>query len=168
MAKQTSREIDKHIIGKWKLGVRPLEIAELVGVSKRTVERKIEKYNKGDMPYCDNIVENMSQFEKEEEEAIINLLKSEGYADIVRFSLKNITEARIIKEMDTKGLRGVTGLIGTLIDKRLKSYAIDLERENLKLKNKIASNIRHVTFVGEEQIIEYDNQLQENDTQDIS
>lgn len=168
MPKQTSREIDKHIIGKWKLGVKPMEIAELVGVSKRTVERKVKSYTDGNMPYCDNIVEKMSQFEKEEEEAIINLLKSEGYADIVRFSLKNITEARIIKEMDTKGLRGVTGLVGTLIDKRLKSYAIDLERENLKLKTEIASNTRQVYFVGEEQINEHNNKLQENDIKSIS
>lgn len=151
MAKQTTREIDKHIIGKWKLGVKPQEIAELVGVSKRTVERKVRSYNDGEMPYCDNIVEKMSQFEIEQENAIIGMLKSEGYADIVKFSLKNITEERIIKEMDTRGLRGVTGLIGTLIDKRLKSYAIDLERENVALKKRIISTERIIVFEGEDE-----------------
>lgn len=166
--KQIAREKDKIIIGRWKQGLSAQAISVDVAVSKRTVERKITAYKNGEMPYCDNIVENMSQFETQEEEAIINMLKSEGYANIVRFSLKAITEERITKEIDTRGLRGVTALVGTLIDKRLKSYAIDLERENLKLKNEIASNTRQIVFVGEETIIANDNQLQKEHIKDIS
>lgn len=166
--KLTTREINKLIVGKHSHGDKDQEIANSVGVSKRTVERRLKAYRDGELEYCSVIGEVMADFTKQEDDNILNLLKSEGYANIVKMGLKSITQSRIDSELDIRGIGSVTRLIGTLVDKRLKSYAIDLERENLKLKNEIASNTRQIVFVGEESIVANNNKLQENNTKNIS
>ena len=166
--KPTTREINKLIIGKHTHGDKVQEIADSVGVSKRTVERRIKDFADGKLEYCRNIDKLMADFIKQEDETVLNILKSSDYAHIVKMGLSSITQEQIDKELSARGLRGVTGLIGTLIDKRLKSYSIDLERDNLKLKNEIASNTRQIVFVGEEPIIANNNKLQEEHIKDIS
>lgn len=166
--KQTPREKDKQIVGLYKRNKSAQEISEVVGVSKRTVERKIRAYNEGEMPYCDNIAQKVSQWEKEEEELIFNMIKSDGYANIVKMGLESITQERIDKEYEKGGVRAITMMVGTLIDKRLKSSSVDLERANLKLKKELAANSRIIQFVGEEPVYEVDNQLPQNDTKRIS
>lgn len=170
MASITTQADIKKIIGLYKSGdkYKPQEIANIVGVSKRTVERKIKDYEAGKYPFCDNVVKGVSQFEKEEDIEILDIIKSNSYSKIVNMGLRSLTQERIDEELDNKGIRGVVGMIGTLIDKRLKSYAIELEKENLELKTKIASNSRSVVFMNEGEIYASSNELPNRHTKGIS
>lgn len=146
------REKDKLIVGYYVNGKTATETAKLVGVSKRTVERKIVKYRNGEMPYCDNVVKGVSLWEKEAEDKIIQIIRSEGYSNIIKYSLEKITPEQVDKELDLRGIRGVTNLVGMLIDKRHKTYTIQLERENLALKNGMIKQQRNVVFMNEEEV----------------
>lgn len=163
------RDVKRQALQLYLVGIDIDKIVEIVGKSQRTIYRYIKEYEEGK---CDidlsNVVTNVKKFQEKEFNDLLDVLSSKIYIDKITMALDKIDDQQIENELKKNGIRGVTGFIGTLVDKRLKSYTVILEKENLKLKKQVASNSRVVQFVGEEPVYEIDHQLQNDDTQSIS
>lgn len=146
----SDKEIKRQVLQLYISGIDADTIAKVVEKSKRTVYRYIKAYENGE---CDidmsNIVTGVKKFREQELEDLLEILSSKLYIDKVSMALDRIDETQIDNELKKNGIRGVTGFIGTLIDKRLKSYTVELERENLKLKKDIVTSKRTIVFEGE-------------------
>ena len=166
---ETELKIKQKVITLYLAGEDIDTIVNSCHKSKRTVYRYIQAYEDGTLNIdMSQVAKKVAQFKEEEAKDIFDILKSNSYANKVAMALEKINSDAMDKEIEIRGIRGVTNLIGVLIDKRLKSYTVEIEKENLKLKQELASNSRVIQFVGEEPVYELDNKLSERNIKDIS
>ena len=165
----TKKDVKRQALQMYISGVDTDKIANTCQLSERTVYRYIKEYDEGKSNVdVSKTVSAVKKFREQELEDLLDILKSTTYIDKIAMVLDNITEVEVQKELGKNGLRGVTVLFGTMVDKRLKSYTVEMERENLKLKKKLASNHRVIQFIGEEPVYELDNKLPQDNTKNIS
>lgn len=163
------KEIQKLAITMYMADEDVKDIVHVTGKSERTIYRYIEQWKNKELDIdLSEVKKVVSNFKKEEALDILDILTSNSYSGKVKKALDLISEKELAKEIEVRGIRNVTAFIGTLIDKRLKSYSIELERENMKLKKELATNGRVIQFVGEEPVYEVSTELQENDITNIS
>lgn len=145
------------------------KIVEVTGKSERTIYRYIADYNSGKLDIdLTDVKKIVNDYKKIEAQDILEILQSNSYTKLVNTAISKITDEQIDKELSQRGIRNVVGLIGTFIDKRLKSYSIELERENKALKDKLISNGRQIVFMNEGELYASSDELPNRHTEDIS
>ena len=145
------------------------KIVEVTGKSERTIYRYIADYNSGKLVIdLTDVKKIVKEHKRQEAIDILDILQSNSYSALVKTAMSKITDEQIDKELSQRGIRNVVGLIGTFIDKRLKSYSIELERENKALKDKLISNGRQIVFMNEGELYASSDELPNRHTEDIS
>ena len=145
------------------------KIVEVTGKSERTIYRYIADYNSGKIVIdLTDVKKIVKEHKRQEAIDILDILQSNSYSALVKTAMSKITDEQIDKELSQRGIRNVVGLIGTFIDKRLKSYSIELERENKALKDKLISNGRQIVFMNEGELYASSDELPNRHTEDIS
>jgi hypothetical protein len=129
------------------------DIVTVTKKSERTIYRYIEQFNNGELDIdLSDVKRTVSEFKKDESLDILGILKSNSYSGKVKEALGLIDKKTMQEEIANRGIGNITRFIGTLIDKRLKSYTHELEKENLELKKKMADNGRQIVFVNEDEV----------------
>jgi len=163
------KEIQKLAITMYEAKEDVKDIVEVTGKSERTIYRYIEQWKNKELDIdLSEVKKTVSKFKKQEALDILDILTSNSYSKRVQTALGLIDEKSLKDEMAARGIGNITRFIGTLIDKRLKSYSIELERENIALKKDLAKNGRVIVFEGEGEIYEGNDKLPQENPQDIS
>lgn len=116
-------EKSAQVIELYKQGMRVVDIAEKLGIHHHSVRTRIAKYEA-------MLKEKIEEKQKEEVEDIISQMKGDKPKSIVKKILNVLdVEENIVAEYLDKGFDPLNRVLGTIMDKAIKLYEIDQQRQ---------------------------------------
>jgi len=106
-------------------------IAKLVGVSRGTVIKYLKDNLYIKSRQNEQFVEQYKEIKKKEAQDILDIVRSEKYSTIASNIVDLFDKEALKTERDTRGLRGLTALLGNTIDKTLELRKLDLAERKM-------------------------------------
>lgn len=153
---RVGNEATAKIIELYKTGMKTEDIAKEVGVHPHTVRSRIRKY--------ENLLESrLNEKYEEEAEDIINQLKGDKPKNIVRKILNILdVEENLRIEFLERGLDPLNRVLGTIMDKAIKLYEIDQQKQMFDEMESSQDNFYSAMSSAIEKLIDVDSMIDEN------
>jgi predicted DNA-binding protein YlxM (UPF0122 family) len=148
-------EATAKIIEFYKSGMRTEDIAKEIGVHPHTVRSRIKKY--------ENMLEKkLNEAYEEEADEIINQLKGEKPKNIIKKILNILdVEENLRIEFLERGLDPLNRVLGTLMDKAIKLYEIDQQKQMFDEMESSQDNFYTAMSEAIEKLVDVDSMIDE-------
>jgi uncharacterized protein YjcR len=148
-------EATAKIIEFYKSGMRTEDIAKEIGVHPHTVRSRIKKY--------ENMLEKkLNEVYEEEADEIINQLKGEKPKNIIKKILNILdVEENLRIEFLERGLDPLNRVLGTLMDKAIKLYEIDQQKQMFDEMESSQDNFYTAMSAAIDKLVDVDSMIDE-------
>lgn len=155
MSTKIGNEATAKIIEFYKSGMRTEDIAKEIGVHPHTVRSRIKKY--------ENMLEKkLNEAYEEEADEIINQLKGEKPKNIIKKILNILdVEENLRIEFLERGLDPLNRVLGTLMDKAIKLYEIDQQKQMFDEMESSQDNFYTAMSEAIEKLVDVDSMIDE-------
>lgn len=155
MSTKIGNEATAKIIEFYKSGMRTEDIAKEIGVHPHTVRSRIKKY--------ENMLEKkLNEAYEEEADEIINQLKGEKPKNIIKKILNILdVEENLRIEFLERGLDPLNRVLGTLMDKAIKLYEIDQQKQMFDEMESSQDNFYTAMSAAIDKLVDVDSMIDE-------
>lgn len=155
MSTKIGNEATAKIIEFYKSGMRTEDIAKEIGVHPHTVRSRIKKY--------ENMLEKkLNEVYEEEADEIINQLKGEKPKNIIKKILNILdVEENLRIEFLERGLDPLNRVLGTLMDKAIKLYEIDQQKQMFDEMESSQDNFYTAMSAAIDKLVDVDSMIDE-------
>lgn len=106
-------------------------IAKLVGVSRGTVIKYLKNNLYIKSKQNEQFVQQYKDIKEKEANDILGIVRSERYSTIANNIVDLFDKDALIKELDVRGMRNLTALLGNTIDKTIELRKLDIAERKM-------------------------------------